>query len=588
MKRRRSTLFYLLMVLILALLMAACTAGGQVDEPEATVATDSGDTEDNETAEEEADPTEAPETQEETSAESKIATISFTQQPDNLNPMYSEMWFSSITRDFWLRGLWNFDANNEPVPQLAAEIPTAGNGGITNEGQTITVNLNPDAVWSDGEPVTAADFVFTYEMIVSEANTSQSTYPYDQYVESVEAPDDQTLVINLTEPFAPWLTTLFLYVLPEHVLRPVFETDGNIDTAEWNLAPTVGVGPFVFAEWESGSHLRFVRNEAWFGEPARLDEVFILIVPDDAAQIAAIKAGDTDIGVFLAYSDVADIEAGGNAEVVAVPSGYNEGWFLNVNPETAHPAMLDPNVRRAIALATNREQITQDLLLGLTEPPATFWDTTAPYGNPDLSPYPYDPEQAAALLDEAGWVDSNGDGTRDKDGVELVLRYITNDRQLRADVQAVVQQMWAEVGIGADLVNHSSDIFWNSYADGGPQALGEYDIAEYSSVGAFPDPEASSNWLCDQISSADNPEGANWQGYCNEEVNDLLQQQATTVDFEARKELYYQIAQIMYDDVVWIGIWKDPDLWSISSRLSNVNFSGATPFWNVEQWDITE
>ena len=88
---------------------------------------------------------------------------------------------------------------------------------------------------------------------------------------------------------------------------------------------------------------------------------------------------------------------------------------------------------------------------------------------PSLEPYPYDPDEANRLLDEAGWVDSNGDGTRDKDGTELVLRYIANQRQLRKDVQAVVQQMWAQVGIGAELVNYGDD-FFNGYADGGPQA----------------------------------------------------------------------------------------------------------------------
>jgi peptide/nickel transport system substrate-binding protein len=611
MKVRRSVLLFLIFTLILALLASACSSGGAT-VPEATTneageTTDTGEVAEptaeaevmeEATAEPEVveEPTAEPEVveeeptapaEEEPAAGAKVVTISFVQEPDNLNPLYTTMWFSAITRDFWLRSLWNFDDNNEAVPQLAVEVPSEENGGITNGGQTLTIQLNPDAVWSDGEPVTAADFVFTYDMIISEANTTQSTYPYADFVASVEAPDDHTLVVNFNEPFAPWLTNIFTYVLPEHILGPVFEAEGTLDTAEWNRAPSVGVGPFVFAEWESGSHIRFTRNENWLGEAPLVDEVFIRIVPDDAAQIAAIKASDTDIGVFLSYSDVEDIESAGVADVVAVSSGYDEGWFLNVDPETAHPAMLDVNVRQAIAMATNRDQITQDLLLGLTEPPATFWDSTAPYGDPSLEPYPYDPEQAATLLDEAGWVDSNGDGTRDKDGVELVLRYITNDRQLRADVQAVVQQMWAEVGIGAELVNHSSDIFWNSYGDGGPQAIGEYDIAQYSSVGAFPDPEASSNWLCSQIPSPDNPEGANWQGYCNEELDALLQEQAVTVDPEARVQLYYNIERIMYDDVIWIGIWKDPDLWSINSRLSNVRFSGASPFWNVEQWDVT-
>ena len=140
--------------------------------------------------------------------------------------------------------------------------------------------------------------------------------------------------------------------------------------------------------------------------------------------------------------------------------------------------MLDVNVRKAIALATDRFTIVKDLLVESINPVnVTFWDTTPPYQTDTLKPYPYDPEQAKQLLDAAGWMDSNGDGIRDKDGkkVELIVRYITNQRELRKNVQAVVEQQWKQVGIGAELENYSSDVFWNGFNDGGPQALGQYD-----------------------------------------------------------------------------------------------------------------
>lgn len=516
------------------------------------------------------------------------ATITFVQEPDNLNPLYTTMWFSSITREFWLKSLWSFDDNNQPVPELAAEIPTGDNGGLSADGTTITIKLRDDVTWSDGTPLTADDFVFTYDMIMSDQNVVNGRYPYEDYVTSVEAADAHTVVVNFSEPFAPWLTSVFTFVLPKHILQPVFDTEGTLDNAAWNRAPSVGIGPFVFNEWESGSHISFTANPNWI-HPPKLEQVFIRIVPDDAAQEAAILSGDTDIGVFLSSDQIEKLEAGGTVDVVAVSSGYDEGWFLNVNPETAHPAMLDANVRRAIALATDRFTIVSDLLDAEINPVnATFWDATAPYGNPDLKPYPFDPDEAKRLLDEAGWVDSNGDGTRDKDGVELVLRYITNQREIRVNMQAVVKQQWADVGIGAELINHSSDIYWNSYNDGGPQAQGLYEIAQYSNVGSFPDPEASSNWLCSEISSADNPDGANWQGVCNEELDALLAEQATTLDTQKRIELYHQIQQLMYDETLYIGIWKDPDLWSLNSRLQGVAFSGASPFWNAAEWFVSE
>ena len=514
-----------------------------------------------------------------------IAVLNFVQQPTTLSPLYQTQWFSSITTQFWLKGLWSFDPDNNPVPEIATEIPSLENGGLSEDGLTLTVKLRDDVLWSDGEPVTANDFVFTYEMFMADSNVVNSRYPYEDYVESMEAPDDTTLVVHFTEPFAAWLTSLFTSPIPEHVLRPVFEAEGTLDTAEWNTAPTVGVGPFVFSEWETDSHMIFEANPNWINPP-KLEQVFIRFA-DDAAQEVAILAGDADIGTFLDWSQADAINNSGVAQFVTQPGGYNEGWYLNFDPATAHPAMLDVNVRKAIVHATDREKIVQDLLGGLTEVPITFWDSTPPFGNPNLTPYAYDPDEANRLLDEAGWVDSNGDGTRDKDGDELVLRYISNQRQLRKDVQAVVQQMWAQVGIGAELVNYGDDYF-NGYADGGPQATGNYDIATYSSTGSYPDPEVSYNWLCSEVVGAENPDGGNWQGYCNEELDVLLDQQATETDPAARRELYYQIGEIMHNDVVWVGMWKDPDCWALSNRLQNVRFSGATPFWNAHEWTISE
>jgi peptide/nickel transport system substrate-binding protein len=353
----------------------------------------------------------------------------------------------------------------------------------------------------------------------------------------------------------------------------------------------VGVGPFVFKEWESGSHLTFVANPKWH-KPPKLEQIFIRIVPDDAAQEAAIIAGDADIGVYLSSDQIDKLEAGGKVKVLPNQSGYNEAWFLNVDPKTAHPAMLDVNVRKAIALATDRFTIVKDLLKESINPVnATYWDMLPPYGDANIKPYPYDPDQAKKLLDEAGWK-VGADGIREKviDGktVKLKLRYITNQREIRKNVQAVVQQQWAKVGIAADLVNYSSDVYFNGYKDGGPQALGKYEIAEYSSVpNSFPDPDSSDNWLCSGIPSDQNPTGINNQGYCDPKMDDLLNQQATSPDREARIKLYSQIEQLMYDQVIYIGIWKDPDLYSVSSRLQNVRFAGASPFWNADEWTVT-
>ena len=517
----------------------------------------------------------------------KIATVIYTQELDSLNPMYSTMSYSRMTRDFYLYGLWNYDQDLNPVPTLAAEVPSLENGGINEDGTVITIKLRDDVVWSDGTPITSEDFLFTYEMIVSDGNTPLSRYPYtDDIITSVEAPDATTLVVTFAAPFAPWLTSIFTYVLPKHVLQPVFDADGTIDNADWNRAPTVGSGPFVFQEWEVGSHILFVRNENWYDDPVALDGVFVRFVPDDASQTAALIAGDGDLAYFLAPSDVVQVEETGNLTVDWVPGGYNEGWFFNVGPD-GHPALQDVSVRHALAMAVPRQQIIDDLLLGFFEVPVTFWEGS-PYQDPALEPDAYDPEAAAAMLDEAGWVDSNGDGTRDKDGVELELRYLTPPRQVRMDTQVVVQQAFAEIGVGVILENPSYDIFWNSYGSGGPIATGAYDIGQWSSSpDAFPDPDSAS-FMCKEIPSPEQPEGNNWNYYCNPELDALFEQQAQTTDLAARTELWYQITQVMAEDLIWMGMWTDTDNYPVSNRMVNVMVNGPTPFWNAYAWDIAQ
>lgn len=517
--------------------------------------------------------------------EGGIVTIIYTQEPDTLNPLYSGMWYSSITADLYLSPAWFFDDDLNAVPVLVTEIPSLENGGLSEDGTVLTMTIRDDVVWSDGEAINADDFVFTYEMWMAEGNLVQSRYPYDTYIDTVTALDDTTVEVVFYEPFAPWLSTLFLNVLPEHVLAPVFEAEGTLDSAEWNRAPYVGAGPFVFEEWESGGFLSFVRNDNYFNGTAKLDGVFIRIVPDDAAQIAALIDGEADFGTFMAYSDLLTLEEAGVSFSLA-NSGYNEHWTLNVREGLAHPAMLDVRVRRALELAAPRQVINETLLYGGTYVPATYWEGS-PYNNPDIEPVTQDLDAAAALLDEAGWVDTNDDAIRDKDGVDLVLRYLTPPRQVRMDTQVVVQQVFRDLGIGLVLSNPSYDVFWNTYGAGGPIATGQYDIGQWSQTSNFPDPDTSV-FLCDEIPNEENPEGANDSGYCDEEVDALFYEQATTMDAQRRIEIFHDIGAKMAEDVIWIGLWYDPDVWAVHSRVLNSRISGADSYWNAVNWEIAD
>ncbi len=590
-KKIARTILFLFVIASLAL--AGCATGGaptqapavEATKPPAVEATEPPAVEATEPpAVEATEPpaVEATEPPAEMPAEPTVATFIWTQEFDTLNPLYTNMWFSAITQQMWNCWAWNFDEINAPQPVLLTELPSIENGGVSADGKVLTLTLRDDLKWSDGTPLTADDLVFTYDMIMNPKNTVAAVSPYDR-LESVVAADPQTVVMTFTEPYAAWIGTLWHGILPKHILQPIFDAEGTIDNAEWNRAPTVGCGPYKFVEWESGSFTRLVANENyWLGQP-KIGEIFIRFVPDDASQIAALKAGDGDLGTFFSWSDVPELEAAG-IEIIKSFSGYNEGYYFNLSPEKAHPGIQDVKVRQAIAYATNRQKLTEDLLLGGTIPAATMWDNT-PYIDPGIQPYPYDPEKAKQLLDEAGWVDANGDGVREKDGVVLELTYGTTTREIRQDTQAVIQQELAEVGIKVELQNFDSDIFFSGYGEGGPAATGQLDIMEYSTVTQFPDPDAF-DFLCSEIPTDENPAGTNWSGWCDPELDALFVKQATQVDNAERTATFHEITKMIFDRVYWMGLWQDPDLFGVSGKLTNVKISGVTPFFNIIEWEF--
>lgn len=541
------------------------------------------------------EPTEAP-----PPAEPKTLTMTFFEEPDTLNPLYTTMWFAQLAYNLIHLSFWNFDDSQNANLELAAEFPSMENGLISEDGLTITIPLREDVFWTDGTPVTAHDYVFTYEMTMADGNAVQTRSPFDPYVESVTALDDYTVQIVMNEPYVAWASGFDASrdFLPRHILEPVFEAEGTIDNAEWNRNPTVTNGPYKLVEWVAADHLTFEANDDyWRGRP-NIDQIFIRIVPDDEAQMAAIKAGDTDIGIFMTAADKPDIDELPDVELVASGGGgWVESWFFNLiseelaaenELEPGHVALQDKLVRRAIVQGFDRQALIDSLFYGLYRIPATFWWDT-PFEDPSIEPWPYDPEAAMALLDEAGWVDTNGDGTRDKDGVELVIQYSTTaGNELRESTGLVFQQSMAEIGVGVEILNYSYDVIWNAYGDEGPVALGQYDIAEWSTLADdYPDPNTF-GWLCAEIPSPDNPAGGNWQGVCMEDLDALFAEQAVTVDLDARIELYYEIERIMNDEMFWMGVRTDPDFWALNNRVQNTKFSGLESFWNVYEWDIVE
>jgi peptide/nickel transport system substrate-binding protein len=518
----------------------------------------------------------------------KQATLSLTSNPESMNPLYASTWSSEVVFDMILLPLWNIDDQGQYQMELAEELPTTQNGGVSSDGLNITIKFRQDANWSDGTPVTADDAVFTYDMIMSDKNGVFSRYPYDTYVASMKATDPKTLQITLSSAYADWSTSFFVgasRIIPKHILQPVFDKEGTLDNAEWNRTASVVDGPYTLTEFVSDDHLSFAANDAyWRGRP-KIDTMFIRIFADRAAQLAALQSGQSDIGSYIVGSEIPALKATNNFEIMSSPNGYIVTIFMNIDPKTAHPAMTDPNVRRALALAIDRQLIIDKIYNGIYTVPATYWDKTI-YDNPDLKPYAYDPAQAKALLDAAGWK-VGSDGVRVKDGKKLELRYVYISGEDTTDTMVVTfQQMLADVGVKLDITPNTQEVLWASYTDNGELAHGNYDLTQWSDgMWYFPSP-STSYFLCSERPTTDYPTGYNWFGICDQSLESLFSVADVEMNQQKRIDDYHQIAKIMYDQTYIIPIRSDPDVWAVNTRLKDVKFSGVDPLMFVYQWDV--
>jgi ABC-type transport system substrate-binding protein len=169
----------------------------------------------------------------------------------------------------------------------------------------------------------------------------------------------------------------------------------------------------------------------------------------------------------------------------------------------------------------------------------------------------------------------------------LELDHATTIRKDRQDVQAVMQQQLAAVGIKLNILSVDETLYFASYAEGGPAAKGEYDIMEWSDGPLFPDPDLY-YWLCSEIPTDEYPSGENWFYLCDTELDRLITLQSSQVDVVERQKTISQINQLFYNKVYIIGLWQDPDVYAVGSRLKNAKFSGVTMFFNIGEWDLVE
>jgi peptide/nickel transport system substrate-binding protein len=479
-----------------------------------------------------------------------------------------------------LRGLLFFDEEANMIGDLATEVPSLENGGVSDDGMTITYNLRPGVTWSDAQPVTSADVQFTWETIMNPDSGVVSRYGYD-FIESVDTPDEMTAVLHFQTPFAPW-QILFDVILPKHVL----ENEADLANSQFNQMP-IGFGPFTVSENVLGDHMTFEAYDGyWQGRP-KIDRLFIRYFGDATAMLQALKAQEIDLAWQVSLSNIPELqelESQGITTLV-VPQPNPEQYAFN-RDETQVPLFADLNVRKALSLAVDRQTIIDKQLFGLAQIGINPWDQS-PWQNADLEPVAYDPEQAKQILDEAGWVPGD-DGIRVKDGERLSFTHgVTSGNQLRENVQLLVQDNFKQVGAEMVISNNRSDTVFGSWAAGGILARGEYEMHGFSYPLTNPDPDISNRFACDERASEESPTGAQRYRYCNPAIDELFAEQALELDPARRQEIIDEIQEILHEEYNQIFLYDSAHSWGLLTRVKNFKITPFAGFqFNPHEWDV--
>ncbi|MEP7285343.1 MAG: peptide ABC transporter substrate-binding protein [Chloroflexota bacterium] len=536
-------------------------------------------------------------------ADTKTLTVAFPQEPDNLNYFYSNLSFAQWAVQLGTAALWDYDEHLKAVPVLVAEVPTVANGGTSKDGKTTTIKLKKGLKWSDGEPLTADDVVFTYNMIKDKANNMAQGAQIQEAVDKAEKVDDVTvkLTTNTPQPYAENLAgSQNFNVLPAHILQPIYDKDKSIEKADYNQNPTVFSGAYMLKEWKRGASMTWVVNPNYEGKKPSIETLVLQFFPDPESAYAAFAAGQIDYVPNLQPSDPPKI-AGltKNATFVNVYGGFRESLWLNVRtdkfPEAGHPALKDVRVRQAIRLGVNRRGLVKNLL-GDAVPVAESLYASSPFENKKLKFVEYDPAAAEKLLDAAGWV-KGADGVREskgvpdvKDGTKLELKYSTTPAAQRKANQAVIQQDLAKIGIKVTLENFPADNFFGQFKDGGITSGGKFDIAEYANNTVTTNPANARVFFCDDIPSDAVPGGQNNVGYCNPKLDDLWKVTEQALDPAEGQKAADEIQTILAEDVPNIILYDRPDQYTYNpTRFVGKPRIGAgltNQWFDISNWQL--
>jgi len=466
-----------------------------------------------------------------------------------------------------------FEATNDQmqyVPREVQQVPTLANGGvkITGSEMTVTWKLKPGLKWSDGQPVTSADAVFTYKAMI-DPNFRVDSRPGWDLISSLETPDALTVVAHFKAPYGAY-RDLFRYLLPMHVLQ-----GQDLNTyAAYNRSP-VTTAPYVVQEWVPGQYLVTVANpyyrDAAKGLP-HFQKVVWRFVSDANTRINLLRTNDAQIAWALPFDQIKPLQGVSGLKVVVHPLNAWMHFDFNLR----RPLFQDVRLRQAVAYAINKQSIVTDVLGGLGKaagPPVT--PLSWAYDPKAYSEYGYNPQKAMQLIAETGWK-PGPDGILQKDGKPFSFENCNSTGDATQDrVQQVIQAELRSVGMDMQIHNYSATVYGDIRFKGGCDTLfHRWIVPATPSLSQF------------YASNSMPPNGLNEDFYTSQPFDQAITQAEQTIDQGAAKTLFGQAEEILGHDVPTIPIYYMDGADATTARLIGLvgNPTNDGDGWNMEQW----
>lgn len=479
-----------------------------------------------------------------------VVRIGWGGSPDSLNPGLGVLSEAYTLYELVYDTMYHLQPDGSYTLELAESVD------VSDDGTVYTFTLRGGITFHDGEPLTASDVVFTYNLYAA-----QEDFPflpvYTDYFESVEAPDDKTVILTLTEAIPNIESQLvFLYVLPEHIWSQVE------NPAEFENTAMIGTGPFKMKEYRQNEFVNLEAVKDHYLQGPKIDGAVFQTFDNQDALVQALKTGQVDMITEMPNTAVASLRNDSNIQVVTGPplAPSVSDIILNVTePEncppddgvcSGHPALLDRNVRLALAHATDKQNIIDVVLLGLGSPGLTLIpDSLGVFYNDQIQDYAFDVAKANQILDDAGYADTDNDGVRETpDGQPLIFRLNWPSDSTNAPRTAeLLSGTWGQIGVRTEQQALDPDALTSVCCP-----AFDFDIILWG-WGSDPDP----NFLLSVMTTAEITTGTSETGYANPDYDALYAQQATELDKDKRIEMVHQMQEIVHHDLPYIIPYYD-------------------------------